>query len=61
MVDVGNDTYLYRWKKMIGPIDEEGFVYVTALTYTPRIALDLLKATSSRGNWGDRHYRNEHG
>ena len=22
MVDVGNDTYLYRWKKMIGPIDE---------------------------------------
>ena len=22
MVDVGVDTYLYRWKKMIGPIDE---------------------------------------
>jgi len=22
MVDVGNDTYLYRWKRMIGPIDE---------------------------------------
>lgn len=22
MVDVGADTYLYRWKKMIGPIDE---------------------------------------
>jgi len=22
MVDVGNDTYLYRWKKMIGPVDE---------------------------------------
>lgn len=22
MVDVGADTYLYRWKKMIGPVDE---------------------------------------
>lgn len=22
MVDVGTDTYLYRWKKMIGPVDE---------------------------------------
>ena len=22
MIDVGADTYLYRWKKMIGPIDE---------------------------------------
>ncbi|MDR0574963.1 MAG: hypothetical protein LBG96_13225 [Tannerella sp.] len=22
MVDVGNDTYLYRWKNMIGPVDE---------------------------------------
>lgn len=22
MVDVGNDTHLYRWKKMIGPVDE---------------------------------------
>ena len=22
MVDVGNDTYLYRWKRMIGPVDE---------------------------------------
>jgi len=22
MVDVGTDTYLYRWKKMLGPVDE---------------------------------------
>jgi alpha-L-arabinofuranosidase len=27
MVDVGNDTYMYRWKKMIGPIDERKVCY----------------------------------
>lgn len=27
MVDVGNDTYMYRWKKMIGPVDERKVCY----------------------------------
>ncbi len=27
MVDVGADTYLYRWKKMIGPIDERRVIH----------------------------------
>lgn len=27
MVDVGADTYMYRWKKMIGPVDERRVCY----------------------------------
>lgn len=27
MVDVGADTYLYRWKKMLGPVDERRVFY----------------------------------
>jgi alpha-L-arabinofuranosidase len=27
MVDVGTDTYMYRWKKMIGPLDERKVCY----------------------------------
>jgi len=27
MVDVGTDTYMYRWKKMIGPVDERRVCY----------------------------------
>lgn len=27
MVDVGADTYMYRWKKMIGPVDERKVCY----------------------------------
>ena len=27
MVDVGNDIYMYRWKKMLGPVDERKVCY----------------------------------
>jgi len=27
MVDIGADTYMYRWKKMIGPVDERRVCY----------------------------------
>jgi hypothetical protein len=52
MVDVGADTYLYRWKKMIGPIDERRVCFRSGFnpyaTHTFGI-IELLKVAEALG------------
>lgn len=52
MVDVGVDTYLYRWKKMIGPIDERRVCFRNGFnpyaTHTFGI-IEMLKVAEALG------------
>jgi alpha-L-arabinofuranosidase len=52
MVDVGADTYQYRWKKMIGPIDERKIVFRSGFnpyaTHTFGL-IEMLKVAEALG------------
>ena len=62
MVDVGADTYLYRWKKMIGPIDERRVTLRTGFNLYATHSfgfIEMLQAAEAVG--AESHHRHEHG